>query len=285
LSDNQIYKLLGFSRSFDAVRANVMILSTGKRVSIPLSELETSEISEDLNRNELREVYRRMYAGENTVTAYDMKDRRDRSWFAYMIIALSLSVIYIFCTVTGVKPVNIPWLHMIVPPAVFLYPLTFILVDILNEFYGLRLARRAIIFSFIANILFVLGLMVTAALPGLQEWRLGAAWSEIVDSIAAVLIASSMAYIVSENVNSWLLCKIKALMQSRYLFVRVIASSTVAAALDSIIFCTLAFYNTLSADVIKSIIISQFLIKMVYAIAGTGPIYGTRALFRKYISV
>ncbi|CDG97413.1 conserved membrane hypothetical protein [Xenorhabdus bovienii str. puntauvense] len=284
MSGNQKYKLLGFSRSSDAIKANIMILSTGKSISIPLQELESSQVSEDLNRHELKEVYRRIYGGADTVTAYDLTDRHERSWFAYLVIAFSLAVIYIFCTITGIKPVSIPSINMVIPSAIFFYPLTFILVDILNEFYGLRLARKAILFSFIANILFVLGLIFTAALPGLKEWGLEGAYTEIVHSIAAVLVASSIAYIVSENVNSWLLCKIKELTNSRYLFIRVITSTTVAAALDSIIFCTLAFYNTLDADTIKSIIFSQFIIKLAYAIVGIGPIYGTRALFKKYIN-
>ncbi|MGJ0628173.1 queuosine precursor transporter [Xenorhabdus bovienii] len=284
MSGNQKYKLLGFSRSSDAIKANIMILSTGKSISIPLQELESSQVSEDLNRHELKEVYRRIYGGADTVTAYDLTDRHERSWFAYLVIAFSLAVIYIFCTITGIKPVSIPSINMVIPSAIFFYPLTFILVDILNEFYGLRLARKAILFSFIANILFVLGLIFTAALPGLKEWGLEGAYTEILHSIAAVLVASSIAYIVSENVNSWLLCKIKELTNSRYLFIRVITSTTVAAALDSIIFCTLAFYNTLDADTIKSIIFSQFIIKLAYAIVGIGPIYGTRALFKKYIN-
>ncbi|MGJ0638593.1 queuosine precursor transporter [Xenorhabdus bovienii] len=284
MSGNQKYKLLGFSRSSDAIRANIMILSTGKSISILLQELESSQVSEDLNRHELKEVYRRIYGSADTVTAYDLTDRHERSWFAYLVIAFSLAVIYIFCTITGIKPVSIPSINMVIPSAIFFYPLTFILVDILNEFYGLRLARKAILFSFIANILFVLGLIFTAALPGLKEWGLEGAYTEIVHSIAAVLVASSIAYIVSENVNSWLLCKIKELTNSRYLFIRVITSTTVAAALDSIIFCTLAFYNTLDADTIKSIIFSQFIIKLAYAIVGVEPIYGTRALFKKYIN-
>ncbi|MDE9563709.1 queuosine precursor transporter [Xenorhabdus bovienii] len=284
MSGNQKYKLLGFSRSSDAIRANIMILSTGKSISIPLQELESSQVSEDLNRHELKEIYRRIYGGADTVTAYDLTDRHERSWFAYLVIAFSLAVIYIFCTITGIKPVSIPSINMVIPSAIFFYPLTFILVDILNEFYGLRLARKAILFSFIANILFVLGLIFTAALPGLKEWGLEGAYTEIVHSIAAVLVASSIAYIVSENVNSWLLCKIKELTNSRYLFIRVITSTTVAAALDSIIFCTLAFYNTLDAGTIKSIIFSQFIIKLAYAIVGVGPIYGTRTLFKKYIN-
>ncbi|EXU74119.1 queuosine precursor transporter [Erwinia mallotivora] len=284
MEKNKKYKLLGFSRMTESIKANIMVLSTGKHISLPIQELESSDISEDLNRHEIKEMYRRLYGKSDLVTAYDMKDRQDRSWFAYQLISLSLTVIYIFCTITGIKPVNIGFLDIVAPPAIFLYPLTFILVDILNEFYGLRLARRAIFISLFTNILFVCGLLVTSALPGISEWGLGRAYTEIVDSIAAVLIASSLAYVISENANSWLLCKIKEMTNSRWLFIRVLTSSVVAIALDSVIFCTLAFYNTLSFDIIKTIILSQFFIKMTYAVIGVFPIYGTRYLFRKYIN-
>ena len=197
---------------------------------------------------------------------------------------IPLSVIYIFSTLCGVKPIQIPVLNLITPPAIFIYPLTFILVDILNEFYGLRLARRTIIISFIANLTFVLGVWVTTLVPSIPQWEYSETYNGIVHSIMAVLVASSAAYLISENVNSYLLCKIKELTNSRYLFVRVITSTVVASAIDSVVFCTLAFYNVLSWDIIKTMILSQFLIKVVYALLGVGPIYATRSLFNRYIN-
>ena len=37
-----------------------------------------------------------------------------------------------------------------------------------------------------------------------------------------------------------------------------ITSTVVASAIDSVVFCTLAFYNVLSWDIIKTMILSQF---------------------------
>lgn len=86
----------------------------------------------------------------------------------------------------------------------------------------------------------------------------------------AVLVTSSLAYLISENINAWVLHKIKILTKSRYLFIRVITSTVTASAVDSVIFCTIAFYNVLSFDVIRTMILSQFLIKVVYAVLGVG---------------
>jgi uncharacterized integral membrane protein (TIGR00697 family) len=274
---------LGFTRH-GTLAANVMVLATGKTITMGLNELADSDISEDLSRHELQALYRKIYGNNQQQTAYELSDRHERSWYAYLIITVALSVIYIFSTLCGVKPIQIPALNLITPPAIFIYPLTFILVDILNEFYGLRLARRTIIISFMANLIFVLGVWATTLVPSIPQWEFSKTYDGIVHSIMAVLVASSAAYLISENVNSYLLCKIKELTNSRYLFVRVITSTVVASAIDSVVFCTLAFYNVLSWDIIKTMILSQFLIKVVYALVGVGPIYAARSLFNRYIN-
>ncbi|AHY09242.1 queuosine precursor transporter [Serratia plymuthica] len=283
MESNQKFKLLGFTRH-GTLAANVMVLATGKTITMGLNELADSDISEDLSRHELQALYRKIYGNNQQQTAYELSDRHERSWYAYLIITVALSVIYIFSTLCGVKPIQIPALNLITPPAIFIYPLTFILVDILNEFYGLRLARRTIIISFMANLVFVLGVWATTLVPSIPQWEFSKTYDGIVHSIMAVLVASSAAYLISENVNSYLLCKIKELTNSRYLFVRVITSTVVASAIDSVVFCTLAFYNVLSWDIIKTMILSQFLIKVVYALVGVGPIYAARSLFNRYIN-
>lgn len=283
MESNQKFKLLGFTHH-GTLAANVMVLATGKTITMGLNELADSDISEDLSRHELQALYRKIYGNNQQQTAYELSDRHERSWYAYLIITVALSVIYIFSTLCGVKPIQIPALNLITPPAIFIYPLTFILVDILNEFYGLRLARRTIIISFMANLIFVLGVWATTLVPSIPQWEFSKTYDGIVHSIMAVLVASSAAYLISENVNSYLLCKIKELTNSRYLFVRVITSTVVASAIDSVVFCTLAFYNVLSWDIIKTMILSQFLIKVVYALVGVGPIYAARSLFNRYIN-
>lgn len=240
MEPNQKFKLLGFTRH-GTLAANVMVLATGKTITMGLNELADSDISEDLSRHELQALYRKIYGNNQQQTAYELSDRHERSWYAYLIITVALSVIYIFSTLCGVKPIQIPALNLITPPAIFIYPLTFILVDILNEFYGLRLARRTIIISFMANLIFVLGVWATTLVPSIPQWEFSKTYDGIVHSIMAVLVASSAAYLISENVNSYLLCKIKELTNSRYLFVRVITSTVVASAIDSVVFCTLAF--------------------------------------------
>ena len=91
-----------------------------------------------------------------------------------------------------------------------------------------------------------------------------------------LLIASSMSYLISENVNAYILYKIKSFTNSKYLYIRVLTSTILAAAIDSILFITIAFHDSFDNSIIEKMIITQFLIKSTYALIGVLPIYAIR---------
>jgi hypothetical protein len=66
----------------------------------------------------------------------------------------------------------------------------------------------------------------------------------------------------------------------RLLVLRVLVSTTLAAIIDSILFILIAFYSTLPNEVLYTMIVSQVLFKLLYAIVGVGPIYLSRKAFR-----
>ncbi|ATW33636.1 MULTISPECIES: queuosine precursor transporter [Candidatus Williamhamiltonella] len=282
MSFNNKFKLLGFTRSPD-LAAKIMVLSTGKTITMGVNQLANSEIADDLNKNEIRALCRKIYGEKNVKTAYEIGDRNERSWNAYMFISMMLTIVFIYSNVTGIKPVKLDVFNLIVPAAIFIYPVTFILVDILNEFYGLRMARKSIFMAFFVNVVFVFFLWTTTKMPTLPMWALSDSYNSMMTGILSVLFASSLSYLISENINSYLLWKIKILTHSRFLFIRVITSTVFAALIDSILFITVAFYGLLDLNTIKIMIISQFCIKLIYAVLGTFPIYGTRWLFNNYI--
>ena len=194
-------------------------------------------------------------------------------------------LLFVFTGIAATKLVYIEWLDIIVTPGLFLYPLTFLIVDVLNESYGLKLARKAIFFAFAGNASIILLLGGSTLLPGLPGWELDTSYSEVVKHICAVLLASSISFLFSEYVNSYLLCKIKELTHSRFLFLRVFLSTLCAVILDSFLFCFIAFYGALeNADILKMVCV-QIAIKIILAFFNILPAYGARAMFRRYVPV
>jgi uncharacterized integral membrane protein (TIGR00697 family) len=281
-SENSKYKLLGFEKKQNLVV--IMVISTGKIVKIKISEILKNEIIDDLNKSEIKNIYRKYYSGGTASTTYEMNDRHERSWLTYVALNLLLFALYIFTNVAATKLVYIELFDIVVTPGVFLYPLTFLIVDILNESYGLRLARRAILFAFASNAFIIILLSSTSYLPGLEGWKLDAPYTEVMTHVSSVLVASCISFLFSEYVNSYLLCKIKELTNSRYLFLRVFFSTFFAVIIDSFLFCFIAFYGTMQNSEILHIAYVQIAIKMCFAVFNILPAYGARSLFKKYIA-
>jgi hypothetical protein len=281
--ENSKYKLLGFEKNKNLVI--IMVISTGKIIKLKLGEVMKSEIMDNLSKVEIKDIYRKHYSGGTALTTYEINDRHERSWMTYVALNLLLFALYIFTNIAATKLVYIALFDIVVTPGVFLYPLTFLVVDILNESYGLRLARRAILFAFASNAFIIILLSGTSYLPGLTGWSLDGPYSEVITHVTSVLVASCISFLFSEYVNSYLLCKIKELTNSRLLFLRVFFSTFFAVIIDSFIFCFIAFYGTMQNSDILKIIYIQIAIKMCFAIFNILPAYGARSLFKKYISV
>lgn len=282
VSENSRYKLLGFENSKGL--AIIMIVSTGKITKVKLNDLLRSEIVDDLSRSEIKSVYRKFYSGGAALTSYEINDRHEKSWMIYVALNLLLFALYIFTNVAATKLVYIESIDVVVTPGVFLYPLTFLVVDMLNEFYGLRLARKAILFAFASNALITVLLSFTSYLPGLSGWKLDTPYSEVMAHVSSVLVASSVSFIFSEYVNSYLLSKIKELTNARLLYLRVFLSTFFAVIIDSFIFCFIAFYGTMTNAEILNIIYIQIAIKMCFAVFNVFPAYGARSLFKRYVA-
>jgi len=281
LSENTKYKLLGFENSKGL--AVIMIVSTGKVTKVKLDDLLKSDVVDNLSRAEIKSIYRKFYSGGEALTAYEINDRQEKSWMTYVALNLLLFALYIFTNVAATKLVYIEWLDIIVTPGVFIYPLTFLIVDMLNEFYGLRLARKAILFAFASNALITVLLSATSFLPGLSGWKLDEPYSEVMTHVSSVLVASSISFIFSEYVNSYLLNKIKQLTSSRFLFLRVFLSTLFAVIIDSFIFCFIAFSGSMATAEILDIVYVQIAIKMCFAVFNILPAYGARSLFKRYV--
>jgi len=280
--ENSKYKLLGFERN--KKRAIIMVIPTGRIIKVTLDEVLRSEIIDNLSKVEIKDIYRKYYSGGTALTTYEMNDRNERSWMIYVALNVLLLSLYIFTNIAATRLIYLKWFDLVIPPAVFLYPLTFLVVDLLNETYGLKLARKALLFAFSSNALIVLLMNAVIYLPGLPGWKLDVPYAEVVTHVSSVLVASSVSFLFSEYVNSYLLCKIKELTNSRFLFLRVFLSTFFAVIIDSILFCYIAFYGTMQNSDILNMIYAQIAIKMCFAVFNVFPAYGARSLFKSYIA-
>lgn len=162
---------------------------------------------------------------------------------------------------------------LIVPAGVVIFPLSYILGDILTEVYGFRYARRAIWLGFIGNLAAVVAIYVAGLLPAPVFWEDQAAYQTILGFTPRLLLASFVAYLIGEFANSTMLAKMKVWTQGRHLWARTIGSTLVGQGLDSLVFILIAFGGLMAAPALLTAVVSQWLFKSAYEALATPLTY------------
>ena len=154
---------------------------------------------------------------------------------------------------------------VVLPCAVIVFPVIYIVNDILAEIYGFKKARRVIFLGFIMNLLAVILYNVAIWLPAPVFFVGADAFRLVLSNSLRVLIASFIAYIFGSILNAYLMVYLKKKAE-KYLFVRCILSTLCGEGLDAILFISIAFYGTMPLEVLLVMIVSQALFKTVYEI-------------------
>lgn len=153
-----------------------------------------------------------------------------------------------------------------------LFPLAYLLGDVLTEVYGFRAARRVIMLGFVCNLLAVGAIQIAIVLPAAGFWTENqAAYETVLGTTWRIFAASLCAYLVGELTNSFVLSRMKVATGGRFLWSRTIGSTIVGQGLDSAIFVTIAFAGTGVALV--ETIITTWLIKVAWEAAATPLTY------------
>ena len=125
----------------------------------------------------------------------------------------------------------------------FLFPLAYILGDVMSEIYGFRVARKAIITSFALSAFASLCYWIIIALPGFNDDYGNTKQTAIEGALGPVpqiVLASLLAFLAGQTINSLILVKMKARSGERTLWARLMGSSGVGEFVDTLIFCSIA---------------------------------------------
>ena len=197
----------------------------------------------------------------------------DRDYYSKWFVLVT--AIFITCLITAniiaVKLIDLS--GFILPAAIIIFPLSYIVGDILTEVYGYRQARQVIWLGFLCNLIAVIAIWLGGLLPAAAFWPGQAAYETILGYTPRLLAASFIAYLVGEFSNAFILAKMKIATQGRWLWTRTIGSTLVGQGLDSVVFITLAFLGTIPLAGLVWAIITQWLAKSLYEAAVTPLTY------------
>jgi uncharacterized integral membrane protein (TIGR00697 family) len=190
------------------------------------------------------------------------------SW-RFVAIAAFFVTALVVSNVIAVKLVEVS--GRVFPAGLVVFPLSYLLGDVLTEVYGFRAARAIIWLGFACNLMAVLAIQAAIALPAAPFFGNDEAYDEILGTTWRLFLASLAAYLVGELVNSAVLARMKVATGGRFLWARTIGSTIVGEGLDSAIFVTLAFAGT--GTPLVDPILTTWAIKVAYETAATPLTY------------
>ena len=155
----------------------------------------------------------------------------------------------------------------------FIYPLTFTIRDLVHKRLGKMAARKIIILAAGINLFMALFFHFVAWLPQDPAWGLGKEFTTILGPVWRIVIASIVAEIFSELIDTEIYHLWQSRITTRYQWMRVLSSNTVSIPIDSLIFCWGAFGFLLPHDVVWSIFFANVIVKGAVTIISLPSIY------------
>lgn len=122
----------------------------------------------------------------------------------------------------------------------FLFPLAYILGDVISEVYGFAAARRAIIMGFAMALLATFTFWIVEQAPAADFYQNQAAYESVLGLVPQIVLASVCGYLVGQFLNSWVLVRLKARTDEPKLLMRLAGSTGVGELADTFIFCAIA---------------------------------------------
>ena len=156
-----------------------------------------------------------------------------------------------------------PWA---VPAGVLVFPLAYILNDVITEVWGYAKARLIIWTGFAVNLLMVFFFSLTLAVPAAPFWEGQEAFSVVLGNTPRIVAASLMAYLLGSFLNAWTMSLFKIKTGGRGFSIRAVLSTIAGEGADSAVFITVAFAGLFPAGALLTMIATQALVKIAFEV-------------------
>ena len=202
---------------------------------------------------------------------------------AFVVVVALFVTVLLVSNIIAVKLIHVGTLPfqflgsdlLFLPAAMIVFPVSYIIGDVLTEVYGFKLARGVIWLGFICNALGALFIWLAGLIPAEIFWADQEAYDAILGQARWVLLGSFAAYLVGEFSNSMVLARLKHATEGRYLWLRTISSTVVGQGFDSFVFIFIAFGigGDLPTDQLFRIVLIQWVAKIAYEALATPLTY------------
>jgi uncharacterized integral membrane protein (TIGR00697 family) len=183
------------------------------------------------------------------------------------ILTLSFVVCLIISNIISAKQMLLPF-DIVMPAAVIIFPITYVLSDVFSEVYGYKWSRFTCYLGFVANLFAVIIFSITIATPAPEYWTNQEAFEVVLGNTPRMLCASLLGFVVGDFVNDRVFKRFKDKHPNDHkgFSFRAILSSFCGEMCDSMIFLPIAFLGQMPLETLATMMVCQVLIKTGYEV-------------------
>ncbi|WGD37279.1 queuosine precursor transporter [Lysinibacter sp. HNR] len=197
----------------------------------------------------------------------------------YTGLMILFCVVLLISNVAAVKLIQSG--PLVLDGGVFLFPLAYILGDVISEVYGWKAARRAVFWGFVCAVLAALTFLIVQIVPPAEGWENQEAYEAVIGFVPRIVLASLAAFVAGQLINARLLVWLKERMPRGRLWSRVLGSTVVGQLADTLVFCTVAFYGVITGAEFLNYVITGYLVKVAVEVVALPVTYRVVAIVRR----
>jgi uncharacterized integral membrane protein (TIGR00697 family) len=183
---------------------------------------------------------------------------------AFMVLGMLFTVCLIVSNIVEQKLILIGPYEA--TAGLLLFPITYIVNDLIAEVWGYRKVRLIIWNGFLMNFLAVLVFKLSIWVPGSENFTNQTAFASVLGNTERMVIASFIAFLFGAFLNAFVMSKMKILQKGRGFSIRAIVSTIVGEGADSLVFFFIAFSGVIPLDDLWKLILTQAAMKTGYEI-------------------
>lgn len=185
---------------------------------------------------------------------------------AFMVCGLLFTVCLIVSNIVEQKLIQIGPIEA--TAGLLIFPISYIINDLIAEVWGYRKVRLIIWNGFLMNFLTIVVFRLSIWAPGSENFTAEhqSAFNLVLGNTERIVAASFIAFLFGAFLNAFVMSKMKIMQHGRGFSIRAVVSTIVGEGADSVVFFTLAFSGIIPTPALIMLILTQTAMKTGYEI-------------------
>ncbi len=182
----------------------------------------------------------------------------------FMLYGILFCVCLITANVLETKQISLGPANM--TAGLIVFPVSYIINDVVCEVWGYRRTRLLIWMGFSMNFMFVVFGAIADCIPGASYWHGEEGFHQIFGLAPRIAGASFLAFLAGSFINAYVMSKMKLTSDGKNFSLRAVMSTIFGELTDSVIFFPLALGGVIPWEEMPSLVITQVSLKTIYEI-------------------